>query len=415
LFITTEKAFFKNVSFVFGGKIYITILGFFLTPIIARLFEPKDYGEFTLFNTVVQNLVIISTLSLTLAISTVKVKKLEKVFNLTITTIIFFSIVFIWVMYGFNSRLDTFFLTTIFSRYWYILSIGVALSSLIAALSSLNSRMRRFKINASINVTESTSAKFLTLLFGWLNFESLGLILSDVISKFISFFILAIKLPKNIKLKLLSYWEIKSALYQYKSFPLYSMPSAWLGIISNQFIILTVAYLYSKETLGLLSMTIGLLNLPLHLLSNSLQPVITEKLAAIRDGEKSNRFYEKMLLLGLFISTLCFTFIYFIPTYFYDLFLGEKWSGIEEIIRFFCWYYIILFVDQAFQNGFIIFKKQKQKLFFNLIDILFLLLVTFVGVAFLASFKAILIIIIISKIVISTSRVYYLWRVSKIC
>ena len=60
-------------------------------------------------------------------------------------------------------------------------------------------------------------------------------------------------------------------------------------------------------------MAIALLNIPLNMLSNSFQPVITERLVALRDGEKSHRFYDKMLLIILAISTLCFLFIYVLP------------------------------------------------------------------------------------------------------
>jgi O-antigen/teichoic acid export membrane protein len=412
-FIKAEKAFFKNVSFVFTGKVYVAILSLVLTPIIARLFTPENYGEFAIYNTVAQNLVIVSTLSLPLAVSTVKKEDLEKVFNLTVTVILYFTALFTLGLSTLYPYLDTFFSTTIFSKYWYLLSIVIASSSLITTLASLNIRLKKFKINTSVNVSESTSAKFLNLLWGWLNFESLGLILSDALSKGISFIILILKLPKLIKFKLLSFRETKKILYQHKEFPLFSLPSTWLGTISNQFIILTVAFIYSKQTLGQLSMAIGLLNLPLNLLSNSLQPVITERLVALRDGEKSHRFYEKMLVLLITISTFCFLTIYLIPSRFYTLFLGEKWEGIDAIIGIYSWYYIILFIDQAFQNGFIILNKQKNKLIFNTIDILLLLIIGYIALYINATFMNLLTAFIISKVAVSTCRVFYLWEIFK--
>ncbi len=413
-FITSEKAFFKNVSFVFGGKVYVAILSLALTPVIARLFEPKDYGEFALYNTVVQNLVVVGTLSLPLAISTVKKEELSKVLNLTISVILFFTVVFTLGLYLFHSHLDSLFSTSIFSKYWHYLSLVIALSSLITTLASLNIRLKKFKTNTIVNVTESTSAKSLNLFWGWLNLGSLGLVLSDSFSKLISTVILIVRIPKFIRIKLIDFKSIRKALIEHKEFPLYSMPSAWLGTLSNQFIILTIAYLYHKETLGLLGMAIGLLNLPLNILSNSLQPVITERLVALRDGDKSHRFYEKLLLITFSISTLCFVTIYFIPTNIYTLFLGSKWNGIEQIIRIYCWYYIILFIDQAFQNGFIIFNKQKNKLVFNIIDILLLSFIGIISINRELPFDTLLVILIIAKIIISTSRVFYLWKISQI-
>ncbi len=396
---------------MFGGKVYVAILSLALTPVIARLFAPEDYGEFALYNTVAQNLVVVGTLSLPLAVSTVKKEDLSKVFNLTVTVILFFSIVFTVGLYVFNSHLDAAFSTSIFSKYWYLLSISVALSSIIITIASLNIRLKRFKLNTSVNITESTSAKLLNLTWGWLNLGALGLILSDFISKVISALFLLLKLPHTIKIKILSVKETIKQLKKHKAFPIYSMPSAWLGTISNQFIILTIAYLYDKEILGLLAMAVGLLNLPLNLLSNSLQPVITERLVALRDGEKSHRFYEKMLALTLVISSISFTIIYFIPANWYTLFLGNEWAGVEAIIRIYCWYYMIAFIDQSFQNGFIVFNKQKKLLHFNIVDIILLSIIGLGGFYYEVTFNSILIIFIIAKIIISTSRVLYLWGI----
>lgn len=412
-FLKAESTFFKDVSFVFSGKLFVAGLSLFLTPIIARLYLPKDYGDFALYSTVIQNLMVIAGLTLPIAVSTVKKKELVNALNLTITTIISTSILISILLFAFKSVLDVYFSTTLFSKYWMLIALGVFISSLIKTFASLNVRLKKFSLNTKVNTTEATSAKAFNLLGGWLSIGSLGLILSDFIGKLINLTILLINVTKEFKIKLLNSRDAWDTLKKHKLFPLYVMPSSWLGIISNQFIIFLIAYLYDKHILGQFSMAVGLLTIPLNVLSNSFQPVITERLVSIRDGDRSHRFFEKMFLVIFSISALCFITIFILPSSFFTLFLGSKWDKIGPIINVYCWYYLFLFIDQAFQNGFVVLGKQKTKLVFNLIDIALQSIIILLSVTYRYDFIYLLILYTITKSMVSISRVSYLYKLYK--
>ena len=411
-FLKSESTFFKDVSFVFGGKVIVAILALILTPIIARLYLPESYGEFAIYNTIVQNLVVLGTLSLPLAISTVKKDEIPKVFTLALAVILSFTLIFTPLIYVFRHLLDYSLSTSIFSKYWYLIIAGFIISSGIAALAALNIRLKRFKLNTSVSVSEAFSAKLLNVGAGILNFGTIGLLISDVASKLINILILILKFPDRSVFSFTNKTHLKETLITQKEFPLYSMPSTWLATLSNQIIILIVAFLYDKNVLGQLSMAISLLNIPLNMLSNSFQPVITERLVNLRDGEKSHRFYDKMLLIISLISILGFTTIYLLPASFFTSFLGAKWSKIETIVNLFCWYYIILFIDQTFQSGFVVFSRQKSKLFFNIFDVVLLGIMSGFSILYKVSFETLLIFFNIIKSIVSGSRVIYLWKIS---
>ena len=407
--IITEKAFLKNASFVFGGKIYIAILSLALTPIIARLFTPEDYGEFALYNTIVKNLVVLGTLSLPIAISTIKKSELSKVINLTITVIIASTFIFTGGLLLFNNYLDALFATSLFSKYGYLILLAFVITSTVTTLIALNNRLQKFKTTTQVGIVEATSAKILNLSGGWMALHSIGLILSDFISKVVSLLLLLKNLPKEVTITIPNFLKAKELLQEYKQFPLYIMPSQWIGTLNNNFIILAVAYLFTKNELGKLTLAIGLLSIPLHVLSNTLQPVITERLATLKENKKNRSFLKFIFSTLLLISIVVFTPITLLPSSVFTFALGSNWQGINPIITILSVYYIFLFIDQSVENGFIISNKQKQLFHLSIIELI--LQVTIIPATYIYDLSLVYVIILlaIARSLVSSIRVVYLW------
>ena len=196
-FITDEKAFFKDTSIVFTGKIFIALLALLTTPILTRLYDPEAYGTFALFNSAVQNLVIFGTLALPAALITAKKENLINYLKLTLVVITIFSIVLVIVLYLFSfSYDDKWSSLSVFYDYWYLIPIGFLLTSGALTLSSLQLRLKEFALTTKINVTEAIAAKTANLINGVLKMGGLGLILADLIAKLVGLIVLIVRIPK---------------------------------------------------------------------------------------------------------------------------------------------------------------------------------------------------------------------------
>ncbi len=409
-FIKTEKAFLKNVSFVFGGKFYVALLSLVLTPVIARLYSPSDYGIFGIYSAFVQNLAIVGTLTLPLAISTAKQTDLNKLVSLTTSIILLFLGLFALLLFSLSPWLDHLLSTSIFSQYWYMFLIGFVLTATLSTLKAINNRLAHFKTNSVVHIIEGSSAKIFNLSGGWLGFTSMGLLISDIASKSIGIISLLIKLPKEVNFSFLKPSEIKATLKQFKETPLFVMPSQWIGMLNNQFIIIAVALLFSKGELGQLVMAVGLLNIPLHLLSNTFQPVITEKLTSLRGRAERKTFFKRTLLILILIASMVFATFILIPASVYTWVLGDQWASIGAIINVLAVYYIFLHLDQAFENGFLVLEKQKQLLYFSFFELVCQIGILALGFQLDLSLLELLIIIALAKSLVSSIRLSYLWK-----
>ena len=412
-FITSEKEFFRNVSFVFGGKSIIAIIALVTTPILTRLYAPEAYGTFALYYSVVQSLVVLGTFALPAALNTAKKEAIIQILKLTFicitlsTIVIAITLYFFGVQFGFH-ELPLRILTT----YYYIIPLGFLLSSTANTLSALQLRMKEFKLTTKVNITEAFSAKTINLINGLLNMGGLGLIISDLLSKLLGIIILIINFPSQLKQSYrLSWTEFKSIIRLIKNYPLFVMPAQWAGILSMQLILWFIAYKFSAHQLGIYSVALSLLNIPLHILSNSFQPVITQRLVTARDVNNDEFSMNKLLGLLMVISFLVFVGLYLIPSSWFTYYLGNQWLGIGIFIKILCWWHLVLFIDQSINNAFLVFDKQRQKLYFNLVDLA--LQVSTLAIASLISIELNLFIalFVLVKVVASVVRVEYIRRV----
>ncbi len=409
-FFTTEKAFLKNVSIVFGGRLYVAVLSLLLTPIIARLFTPTDYGEYGLFNTMVQNLVVVGSLALPLAITTARKSELNKLFNLSIAVTLFFTAFFSGILFIFKGSLDAFFSTHLFNQYWFLMLAGFFISSIMASLIAINTRLQQFKTNTTTSVIEGSSAKALNLVGGWLSLSTLGLMLSDVISKFISLVVLIKTQSKEIPIAIPSMRNAKKVLMQFKEFPSLILPSQWAGMLNNQLIIIIIAFQFSKLELGHLVMAIGLVGIPLNVITNAFQPVITERLVALNGKASIKTFFSNTILFLTIIATLLFVSLLLVPAQAFTFLLGENWEGIKPIINVLAILSIFLLIDRSFENGFIVLGKQKAVLYFSLGELVLQLAIIVFSYWFSIPFIGVLIVILGVRSLISIVRVLYLWK-----
>ena len=111
IFIKDEQAFFRDTSTVFGGKFFIALLTLIITPVLTRLYTPEAYGTFALYNSVVQNMVILGTLALPAALNTAKKEFLANILWLTLLCTLAFSIILAVSLYFINVQ---------YSEYWSV-------------------------------------------------------------------------------------------------------------------------------------------------------------------------------------------------------------------------------------------------------------------------------------------------------
>ena len=286
--------------------------------------------------------------------------------------------------------------------FWYLLPIGFCASALHETFRARRQREKSFPYLAKVNMTEATAAKSFNILFGLANFTSIGLIISDIISRIIGSALLFRRRP------------FKSAggdpdFLKLRNYPILVMPAELLSLLSKLIIIWFLALAYPMSELGKFWLAYGLTSLILHTLSNSLQPVITQRLREhSEDGNSIN--IEKLIAWIFILSGVTFITLGLMPNSVYEFYLGAAWQNVGYYIKLIAVWYIFHLAEQILENQFFVLAKEKKVLWLNLIDLI--LQVVLMTIGYLMGFSLYLFLgfFVLVKVILSIIKVSIIAR-----
>ncbi|WP_420577304.1 lipopolysaccharide biosynthesis protein [Ekhidna sp.] len=388
----TKDSFIQNFAFVFGSKSITFLIGFALTPIIARVFEPEAYGSYALYHAIVLNVSLFLTMKIPTAFVIIRD---EPEFKELLGHLVGYLIVGILLVSILLLLFGEFLFGDLSNQHlmngWYLISLGIALYAFADILSNWNVREKKFKEISKYAPIEALTTKMSSFGIGWLKATSkLGLIQGELIGKFTYILIYSKKFLRGRYDWLFPKFSLKQwkiLFRKYKEYPLYILPAQWISVLSNSIIIFFLSYEFFADDVGKYSMSIGLVSIPMNVIAYSLQPILTQKIASVDDPDMSIELINKFVTSILIIICLALPVGFFFSETTINLFLGPGW---EESAVFISWmipligFQIIYF---PLIGALIGMRRNKTTLVANLIRLLFILLAILVLSLFQISFN----------------------------
>ena len=415
-----KGSFVQNFAFVFGGKTVIFIIGFIAVPIIARVYSPSAYGTYALYNSIVMNLAIL--VSLKIPASFVVIQD-EARFHSVIRGLIAFiicSFIFISIIFFFA---DNCFFSSIENKslvgFWYLIAVGVLLNVLTDVMGSWNVREKAFKKSTSVAISETLGTKIGSLVIGFVfGGINIGLILGEFIGKILH---LGIQLPLFVKKRLhylipnFSIDNFKWLLKEYREYPLYLLPSTWLGQVSTSMIIIYFSAIFDADLVGSYSMATGLISIPIMLVAYASQPVLTQKIVQLSMDKKSikepvQKFTSGVLMLSFPVLIVGSLF----GEWSIQLFLGENWMLSAKIVSWMIPLVGIQLLVMPMKGVLIGLKKNKEILYCDIMRIIFLIFILATAFMINADYTTIVKLFIVGLFLSEVLPLFSMYRVSKI-
>ncbi len=325
------KGSFKgNLLTMLTGTAISILISFFFTPVISRLYTPDMYGEFSFFRAVSTNLSLLVPLGF---VNALILPKEKDIFNALLKIIIILALSFLVLSYSYLGIGYLLNFTDSFQArmgYWiYFLPLFVVVSVFSQVIQSWNARLKRFRRRSVASVAGILAGKSFTISKGLIASSTAGLIIGETI------FLLAdiiIGLPKTFRefissLKKYSMEDLKDVFRSFSNYPKYVLPASYINLFGTQLPIFLVAFTQSSSTLGQLTFALGIINIPVQLISRSFAPVFLQKLVESTDKDDSyiarltSRFFKSIFFLGL----LPFTLLLFFGDFILVTFLGDQW------------------------------------------------------------------------------------------
>ena len=367
-----NSEFNKNILRIFSGTFLAQVISLIITPILTRIYSPEDFSSYALFVSIVSVLSIIASLKYNNAviIATDEEKALS-VFSLSVVITLIFT-AFLFLFY-FILKEQIVILLKIESIEEWLVFVPISVS-IIAIYNILNNwfirkaEYTKLSINRVINASASGIFKIgFNKVF---QLKSFGLILSEIISRLITGVILGSYFLYNniINLKQLKWKDLKGALRDYKDFPIYTLPSDFVGVATRELPVFMLSANFSAGVVGYYMLTKRVLDIPFTLLSTSILEVFKQKAAEDFNstGSCQNIFLATLKKL-LILSVIPFSVLLIIAPLLFEFVFGVDWRMSGEYAQIMVMMYFFKFISSPLTYVFYVVNKLKIDMILNFV------------------------------------------------
>ncbi len=286
-----KGSFGRKVLIMLTGTVAGQLIAVLLSPVLTRIFSPEDFGALGSFSAFIMVLSIIAMLRYEVAIPMTKTKTEES--NLVALCFIILSVM---------TALLTFFLMVVLSEetwqiffvypfsYRWLLPFGFFAVAAYQIMVYLATKQEDFKTLSKTKLYQGAAGPLTQIGLGLGGVGVLGLIVGFVVGQSTGITILFSKLVLKTKALKddISIANMKAVAIRFKRFPLVSMWSALIGILSSRaalFLVLPV--LYSPVVAGFVFLIDRVIARPLLLLTTSILQVYVGDVAKTLNGDPS--------------------------------------------------------------------------------------------------------------------------------
>ncbi len=331
-----SNSFVRNVAYNLSGNTFVLIIGFLLTPVIAKIYGPEAYGNFAIFTAIASLIIPFATLQLQAGYVAAE----SKIEFFTLVRITLLALVTVTILSGITLFVYVHFIDNSFESFYFAIPIYVFFSGLFIMFRGWNIKLQEFKRSAQSRIAATVVGKSSTLSYGiiWSQ-DALGIVIGSVLA-FISESIGLLSKRMLLEAKLIFTKKIEYALYRitllkYKQYPTYVALNSIINSISTQLPIYFIATQFTKDDVGLFSLSLSLIQIPLNLMGTSIGAVFLPKIAAIiNDVEIRNKtvlgLFNKLFYVGV-IGLLALALVLGL---FLTLLLGDEWAGASHLSSF---------------------------------------------------------------------------------
>lgn len=364
-----SNAFFRNVATLAFGTIISQVIVVGVSPILTRIYSVEDFGILSLFTSIGVFFAVLTTGRYELALVLPEEdEKARDIFQLILTLGLLVSLIYgitILLLATTTSLLSGFELFK--NKSAYLLPVYTFSIALYTAIGYWFQRKKLYKKISIAGAIQAIATAIFSLLFGWLNFQDFGMILSLILAMLVSS---AYLLKDNSKYFLqFSSKGMIAAAKRYISFPKFMLLSDLSLTLTQQFIPIIFATLFNTLIVGYYSLANRILRLPIIVIVGAIGNVFrNEAIAEIKSKGNCEELYKATLKKLLWMGVPFFVFIFVAGPFLFGTIFGADWKVSGEFSRILCILLLTEFIAVPLNSLFYIKERQNKYMKFQLLN-----------------------------------------------
>jgi O-antigen/teichoic acid export membrane protein len=313
-----------------SAKAIAAAIALLITPVIARLFDPGDFGIAAVWVSSCTLLSHISSLKYEVAIVLpAEEHEADNLYSLALRILLAF-VGIVAVVTAVAEFLPVKNSSAVDDRDWLLwLAPGVLLFGLVSIQESWLSRRQKFGAIGASMIAGTSSTGLSRIAWGLLaGSSSTGLIVSQLIGLFFRLWVQFWRGGQRAvtSAATVSKGALRKAARNYRDFPKLNAPASLVSSGAKNMPVLLLGFLYGPEPAGFYAMAMRLAQSPLRLVTVSMNRVVYQRLAEIATNNRPLVRPYWMLCGGLFLLGVAPTIlIVLFGPQILELLLGPKW------------------------------------------------------------------------------------------
>ena len=379
--------FIRSLSVLMAGTAFANVLIVATIPILTRLYTPEEFGELSVFLSILFTVQIIASMRYETAIPLPK--KSVDAFHLLILSsfiVILMSILAFFIITSFP--IAQFFEMPGLSKYIWLLALSLLGMGLCQALNLWAIRTEEYTAMSKSKVMMNGSTVFSQILLGLFHIGLIGLLIGEVLGRFSGTVTYLKTIKKNeLRFERFSFKKIIYVMQRYKWFPIVSSWSAILGSLGNQLPVFFLAAAFDAKTVGLFFLAQKILTIPEGLLGFSASQVYLSQSAqqSRMSYEKFKTFFwdivRKMVLMGVAIIGLV---VLVAPPLIHIIF-GDNWGESGTYIQILAVLFLMKIIVNPITANFYVFEALKTQMLSEIIRFVLIGLSIYLAVRYIES------------------------------
>lgn len=360
-----------------SGTFIAQLIPILVSPILARLYTPEDFGVLGVFISLVIILSIIGTGRFELALF---LPKRIKTVNLITKFIIIYSSVISFVLLIFISiYTDEIMLYIGVADFRVVLFIpfAVFIYSLYIILRSWLNRKEEYEVMRTNYVLQTLSISSFQMGFAPF-YQGIGLVFGDLIGKLLTVILIAKKLKfSSIKLSL---YKVKVIVYRYRNIPLYQVPAAIFNNAAIYVPTLILPSIFNLSASGAYFFIFRIVMAPIAIFGNALLEVFkVDASKAISNRGECRAEFIKVFKILFVLGCGIFLCVFFIAKPFVDIVFGDDWQQAGELSQALALLAASRFIASPLSYLFILREKNKTNMLFQACFFIVVLISLYIG------------------------------------
>ncbi len=360
------------------------LLAIAVAPILTRVFTPEDFGLLAVYSAIVSIISIIASGRYEMAVmipdSEAKAWDLIKaaLFITACSTVLVALGIAVIHFAGFRiSFVDR------LGHMKFLIPIGVFLTAAFNVLTIWGTRVTKYKMLAGSKLIQTTTNSGTAIATGFGSISG-GLILGQVFGLFAAILTLIGTRFKGES----TGTSLRETFKAYQDYPVKSGASGVFGLLGHQVPVILLGEFFMDSVLGLYSLVMKVMNLPLNMLGKSISQVYFQEVSdRIRAGNDVKSYVYKFTGQLFLIITPPMAVVFIWGPELFSFVFGEEWKEAGTIAGYFSVYYMFRFVYFSQSTIFSAMRRLGVEIYMNAVFVVLQIVSVLTGHFILESYE----------------------------